>query len=269
MNMKVYDMTPANTLQANHSHGVFDMEARVRKLTPTECERLQGFPSVITFEFEIMTRDELIVTALINKDIIVDAESGKVFRTRGNGGLPLKEPKELQGSLCNGYRVSTLHGNGVRKQVRLHRVVWISQNGIPPEGYVVDHINNDKTDNRIANLQLLKAEENSTKARRDGLYLVGDDSPVAKLTVELKEKIFFDYYSGGGSYTQLAMKYGVSKSRIAQIVKETDYTKIPYRGKSADDCPDSPRYKAIGNSWCVPCVMWIGQRIKKELEKNK
>lgn len=48
-----------------------------------------------------------------------------------------------------------------------------------------------------------------------------------------------------------------------------DYTKIPYRGKSADDCPDSPRYKAIGNSWCVPCVMWIGQRIKKELEKNK
>ena len=48
-----------------------------------------------------------------------------------------------------------------------------------------------------------------------------------------------------------------------------DYTKIPYRNKSAEDCPDSTRYKAIGNSWAVPCVRWIGQRIKKELEKIK
>lgn len=46
-----------------------------------------------------------------------------------------------------------------------------------------------------------------------------------------------------------------------------DYTKIPYRGKPAENCPDSPRYKAIGNSWAVPCVRWIGERIKKELEK--
>lgn len=45
-----------------------------------------------------------------------------------------------------------------------------------------------------------------------------------------------------------------------------NYTRIPYRGKSEEDCPDSPRYKAIGNSWCVPCVRWIGERIQKELE---
>lgn len=46
-----------------------------------------------------------------------------------------------------------------------------------------------------------------------------------------------------------------------------NWTRIHYRGKSAEDCPDSPRYKAIGNSWAVPCVRWIGERIKKELEK--
>ena len=27
------------------------------------------------------------------------------------------------------------------------------------------------------------------------------------------------------------------------------------------DCPDGPRYKALGNSWAVPVVRWIGQRI--------
>lgn len=47
-----------------------------------------------------------------------------------------------------------------------------------------------------------------------------------------------------------------------------DYTKIPYRNKSAEDCPDSPRYKAIGNSWAVPVVRWIGKRIKQQLEEE-
>lgn len=31
-------------------------------------------------------------------------------------------------------------------------------------------------------------------------------------------------------------------------------------------CPDGPRYKALGNSWAVPCVRWIGQRITAHLE---
>ena len=32
------------------------------------------------------------------------------------------------------------------------------------------------------------------------------------------------------------------------------YTAIPWRGKPADQCPDGPRYKALGNSWAVPCA---------------
>ena len=45
------------------------------------------------------------------------------------------------------------------------------------------------------------------------------------------------------------------------------YTKIPWRNKSINDCPDGPRYKALGNSWAVPVVAWIGGRIVKELQK--
>lgn len=40
-----------------------------------------------------------------------------------------------------------------------------------------------------------------------------------------------------------------------------NWTRIPYRGKPAEECPDSPRYKAIGNSWAVPVIHWIGKRI--------
>jgi len=39
------------------------------------------------------------------------------------------------------------------------------------------------------------------------------------------------------------------------------YTAISWRGKPADQCPDGPRYKALGNSWAVPVVRWIGERI--------
>ena len=39
------------------------------------------------------------------------------------------------------------------------------------------------------------------------------------------------------------------------------YTAIPWRKKPASECPDGPRYKALGNSWAVPNVRWIGQRI--------
>ncbi|WP_147476714.1 DNA cytosine methyltransferase, partial [Pseudomonas amygdali] len=44
-----------------------------------------------------------------------------------------------------------------------------------------------------------------------------------------------------------------------------DYTLIPWRSKPAGECPDGPRYKAIGNSKAVPVVRWIGMRILEQL----
>ena len=41
-----------------------------------------------------------------------------------------------------------------------------------------------------------------------------------------------------------------------------DFTQIPWRRKPADQCPDGPRYKALGNSWAVNCAEWIGERIQ-------
>lgn len=46
------------------------------------------------------------------------------------------------------------------------------------------------------------------------------------------------------------------------------YTAIPWRGKPADQCPDGPRYKALGNSWAVPNVTWLGRRIQAALRNS-
>lgn len=41
-----------------------------------------------------------------------------------------------------------------------------------------------------------------------------------------------------------------------------NFTAIPWRKKGAEDCPDGPRYKALGNSMAVPVMRWIGERIQ-------
>lgn len=40
-----------------------------------------------------------------------------------------------------------------------------------------------------------------------------------------------------------------------------DWSRIPWKGKPAEECPDGPRYKACGNSMAVPVMRWIGERI--------
>ncbi|MEE1387578.1 MAG: DNA cytosine methyltransferase [Collinsella sp.] len=46
-----------------------------------------------------------------------------------------------------------------------------------------------------------------------------------------------------------------------------EHTLIAWKGKPAEECPDGPRYKAIGNSMAVPVMRWIGRRIAA-VDKN-
>ena len=45
-----------------------------------------------------------------------------------------------------------------------------------------------------------------------------------------------------------------------------NHTQIPWNGKPAEDCPDTLRWHALGNSLVVPDVVWIGRRIKAAAE---
>jgi len=73
------------------------------------------------------------------------------------------------------------------------------------------------------------------------------------------------------SEVQIA-SYGMAVRRLTPVECERlqgfpdNFTKIPYRGKAADKCPDGPRYKALGNSMAVPCMKWIGERIQQVQE---
>lgn len=75
--------------------------------------------------------------------------------------------------------------------------------------------------------------------------------------------------SGGGDKPHALVSSAVRRitPREAERLQgmPDDYTLIPWRGKPAEECPDGPRYKAIGNSKAVPVVRWIGRRIQLQL----
>ena len=48
-----------------------------------------------------------------------------------------------------------------------------------------------------------------------------------------------------------------------------DWTRIQWKGKKPEECPDGHRYKAMGNSMAVPVMRWIGQQINQVNQKRK
>ena len=48
-----------------------------------------------------------------------------------------------------------------------------------------------------------------------------------------------------------------------------NWTRIPWRSKPEEECPDSHRYEACGNSMCVNVMRWIGMRIELTERKLK
>ena len=78
------------------------------------------------------------------------------------------------------------------------------------------------------------------------------------------------YYKGPGSRAGGEREY-VAQSMAIRRLTPTEcerlqgfpdsWSKIPYRNKPIDKCPDGPRYKACGNSMAVPVMHWIGKRI--------
>ena len=68
--------------------------------------------------------------------------------------------------------------------------------------------------------------------------------------------------NGGGQVAISGEKYGVRRLTPLECERlqgfPDSYTLIPHRGKPA---ADGPRYKALGNSFAVPVVSWIGEQI--------
>jgi DNA (cytosine-5)-methyltransferase 1 len=159
----------------------------------------------------IMDRSVVITNAINSGRITVDFETGKVYSTRQRG----KEGQsiELLGADCNGYIVHNIMFDGIKKQCRAHQIVWIAANGLyDKETLMIDHVNRNKKDNRLSNLRLVDAKGNSENR------IPHQD----KLNQEEKDKMFFLYKEGNVTMRELSEDFGISKSRVQQILSEHD-----------------------------------------------
>ena len=123
---------------------------------------------------------------------------GKILSLKWNKTKLLK----LQDN--RGYLMFGLSKNGI-KRYYVHRFVFETFKGKIPKGKEIDHIDNDRKNNSIVNLQLLTPKENTRKSCC---------KKVISFNLETKEKKFFN------SLTEAAEYHQVHFSKISDICRK-------------------------------------------------
>ncbi len=141
------------------------------------------------------------IQRLIRDGVLTANRRGEVF-SRG---------KRVGTISARGYLVASIRGYGLRKQIKLHQVVWRAcQRRIPP-GRILDHKNRIKTDNRLTNLRTVTHADNA-KNRRSYRGMRNPSAVVDHAAVmKLRRR--------GLSYREIAEKLNVSASAVANHVR--------------------------------------------------
>lgn len=111
-------------------------------------------------------------------------------------------------------------------------------------------------------LAVLDGDKINKKERRGGSGLGISEEPVAYTsTAKDVHGVATDTHGACTEHLTVRRLLPVETERLMGF--PDNWTRIPWRGKPAEKCPDAPRYKACGNSMCVNCMEWIGERIEK------
>lgn len=156
------------------------------------------------------------------------------------------------------YRNGYTHVGLQHKHYTVHKLVWTAFNGPVPKGYVIDHINNNRADNRLCNLQLLTNAENVQK----GMYIhrnktskypgVCQNAKTGKwmchLTVD-KKRWRFAWFDTEEEAWQARCDAKAGKLKPLSLRKIEDQYAIPRRHKSKYSDHPGVTYDKIHNRW--------------------
>jgi len=160
---------------------------------------------------DVVSYESLYQVSNTGKVRSVDKYTSNRFATRFWPGKELKPKKNKFG-----YIVYTLSKNGKANTFFIHRLVMEAFEG-PANGKFVNHIDGDKSNNSICNLEWVTTSENHAHAYKTGLRvgnsIKGSQSPKAKLD-ETKVR---EIKHSSISVRVLAEKYRVHHSIIQGI----------------------------------------------------
>jgi YesN/AraC family two-component response regulator len=133
-------------------------------------------------------------------------ESGKVFSFKWGAFRELK-PYET----TKGYLKVRLYKDGKQKNYFVHRLVMETFKG--ESSLEVNHIDGNKKNNELSNLEYVTTKENDTHARRE----LGKGKAY-RLTPEVVQEIF-KLHEEGLSLRKIAAKVGVGSSSVGRCLK--------------------------------------------------
>lgn len=126
-----------------------------------------------------------------------------------------------------GYLLFTPSVKRNKKNYPVHIAVWEAFNGPVPNGYDVHHINNNRTDNRLENLQLLTKEEHQKLHGKDKVEIMrklGKDGAKSVVQYTLDNKFIAEYKS----IKDASLATGINSSNISACCRNKLYTKNGY-----------------------------------------
>lgn len=124
--------------------------------------------------------------------------------------------KQLKPFMNDRYLVVDLFAYTVRQRIAVHRMVAIAFIENPDNKEYVNHIDGNKLNNCVDNLEWVTASENSIHAVATGLSPIGEAKTLAKLTEKDVLEIQAAFEAGEKDFV-LAEKYGVTSGVISSI----------------------------------------------------
>lgn len=122
------------------------------------------------------------------------------------------------GKSCR-YPAVTLSLNGTTRRFTVHSLVALAFLGACPKGKEINHIDGNKANPALDNLEHITHKANAVHAAGLGLYPAGEQRPDFKLTHKAVTRIRKRYAEGGVTLKSLGAEYGVSFGLIGQIVR--------------------------------------------------
>lgn len=141
-------------------------------------------------------------------------------RRRYPAGMILKPAPQK-----NGYTTVQLIGQDKRKRFYIHKLVMGAFEGACPPKHEVNHINRDRTDNRLTNLEYLTRGANNTHSYlQDGQKWV--TSHVKNAMSDMQVRQIRDMYESGKCCNEIAKEIGVTYKIIYRAVNRKTYRHV-------------------------------------------
>lgn len=166
---------------------------------------------------------------MVDKGYLEIREDGSIWRTaviNHDEWKPIT-PRRAESPSGKGYLRLVLYMDGRTRSVQAHIVIWTRANGEIPDGLQINHENLIKTDNRLANLELVTGHQNIQHSYdngrtkpwanggqgfwREGRKLISNETKLAIWQHRKTHRII-----------ETAMKFNISNSHVSRIAGEVE-----------------------------------------------